>query len=76
MVGIVENFDPGWSGTLKGKTIKPDRAQYAFMAVALPAGEYQFTLHYRPESFYFGVIFSLIGWALALFLIIFNRKKQ
>ena len=74
MVCIAENYDPGWSGILNGKLITPIHAQYAFMAFALPAGNYQLTLNYRPTLFYLGFIFALIGLLEVLWLIFHNEK--
>jgi uncharacterized membrane protein YfhO len=38
---------PGWSATLDGKELPMLRADYAFRAVPLPAGDHEVVMRYR-----------------------------
>jgi uncharacterized membrane protein YfhO len=41
-------YSPGWSATLDGQPVRLVRADLAFMAVHVPAGQHRVTFAYRP----------------------------
>jgi Bacterial membrane protein YfhO len=51
---------PGWKWTIDGWTVNAVRANFAFQAVAVPAGKHQVDRIYRPASFVIGSAISLI----------------
>ena len=69
---------PGWKAELDGQQIKVIRGNYLFTALAVPAGNHELRLVYRPASFYVGAMVSLIsilGIMLVALIIIRNYKK-
>jgi hypothetical protein len=64
---------PGWEATLDGVATPLLRANTAFRAVAVPAGEHVVTMRYRPISFRIGL--ALAGaTALALSLALLRER--
>jgi hypothetical protein len=60
---------PGWRATIDGIAASVEKADYLFMAVAVPTGEHWIRFSYQPLSFYLGALISLIaglGCLLAL----------
>ena len=55
-----EPFYPGWRVYVDSKPTPVFRANYAFSAILLPAGEHQVERFYRPNSLLFGGISSLL----------------
>jgi uncharacterized membrane protein YfhO len=51
---------PGWSVTVNGARAPVLRANHAFRAVAVPAGESVVVWTYRPLSLWVGAIVSLV----------------
>ena len=70
-VVVRDSYAPGWSCQVKedGSPSRPAsvlRANRIMRAVALPAGIYQLTMVYRPESVYRGATVSVIAWLFLL----------
>lgn len=70
---FAESFYPGWHVTTNGRSTPILRANYAFSAVFLPAGEHTVRRWYRPMSLLLGaicsggslsglVMFGIAGW--------------
>ena len=57
-------FYPGWEATLDGVEVPLLRANTAFRAVAVPAGEHVVEMRYRPRSFEVGL--ALAGVTILL----------
>ncbi|MFH1277960.1 MAG: YfhO family protein [Candidatus Eisenbacteria bacterium] len=63
---LSETWYPGWEAEVDGDPAPLFRADYAFRAVPVPAGEHVVSFRYRPRSFRAGVAGSLIAvilWA-------------
>lgn len=52
---LLDSYFPGWTATVDGRDAHIYRADYAFRAVALPAGAHSVTFEYRPLSFRLGL---------------------
>ena len=65
---LADTFDPGWSATVDGSPAPIRPAYVAFRAVALKAGPHTVEFTYRPAGFTLGLVISIIGVALAVFL--------
>jgi hypothetical protein len=61
---LSDTWDPGWRARVDDRSAEILRANFAFRAVALPAGRHVVELRYAPASFRRGV--ALAGAALAL----------
>lgn len=62
---LLDGWFPGWEATLDGKPARLRRADYAFRAVAVPAGRSVARFDYRPSSVGLGLMLALLS-ALAL----------
>ena len=59
-----DSLYPGWEATLDGVDAPLLRANTAFRAVLVPAGEHVVEMHYHPRSFDLGLALSGITFAL------------
>ncbi len=56
---LSEPFYPGWEATVDGAPAPQLRANLAFTAIPLPAGEHVVHREYKPRLFYAGAWMSL-----------------
>jgi hypothetical protein len=63
---VPNTWDPGWRAWVNGRETKVLRANYAFQAVAIPAGESEVQLCYRPRGLLAGSVISALSVAAAL----------
>ncbi len=73
---IAETWYPGWSAAVNGNTAKLYRANLAFQAVAVPAGESDVVLRYELRHWRLGVGISLLSLVLIAALIIAPRFRR
>ena len=66
-------FYPGWEATLDGVAAPLLRANTAFRAVAVPAGEHVVKMRYRPLSFRIGLALAAVT-ALALVVALLRER--
>jgi hypothetical protein len=69
-----EAFYPGWRAYVDGQRTEILRANLAFRAVKVPAGEHTILFRYVPVSFYAGLVLTAIGFILFGFLIVRRRR--
>ena len=58
---LADTFYPGWQVFVDGQESALLRANYAFRAVALEAGDHEVHFRYRPRSFVVGLVCSMIA---------------
>lgn len=58
---LSDNYYPGWQATIDRGETKIYRADYAFRAIAVPAGSHEVEFLYDPPSFRWGTYGSLLG---------------
>lgn len=63
VVVVTDAFFPGWEARVDGAPAKLLRANFALRGVAVPAGEHEVEMRYRPAPFRVGL--ALSGLALA-----------
>ena len=63
---VSENFFPGWSASVDGKTAQTVRANYNLIGVPLSAGARQVTLRFRDPVYGAGKTITFLAVALAL----------
>jgi hypothetical protein len=69
-----DTYYPGWRTTVDGQPTQILRANHAFRAAAVPAGNHQVIFKYDPLSVKLGMAISLIGLSLAAYEIIRHRS--
>lgn len=73
---LTDIWYPGWSATVDGVASEVLRANYAFRAVAIPAGQHRIEFHYRPVSFYLGLALAAFATLVVLVVLILGWKKS
>ena len=58
---LARPYYPGWKASVDGMPRSLLRANYAFMAVEVPAGTSRVTIRYQPASVWWGAVLSLTG---------------
>lgn len=72
---LTDIFYPGWKATIDRAPVEILRANYAFRAIPLPAGEHSVEFHYQPYAFYVGAVLSAIGLAVTVLLLVKRRAQ-
>jgi uncharacterized membrane protein YfhO len=72
---LAQTFYPGWQARVDGLPSQVFRANHAFCAIHLEAGEHQVELEYRPPSFYVGLAVSGLTWTALAVLGAMNRQR-
>jgi hypothetical protein len=72
---LAQTFYPGWQVRVDGVPSRVLRANYAFCAVRLDAGEHHVAFEYRPLSFYAGLVVSGLTWAALALLGVMNCRR-
>lgn len=65
---IGDTWYPGWRAYVDGRRTKVYRANLAFRAIEVPAGEHTVVFAYVPISFYAGCILTVFGMILSTWL--------
>lgn len=73
---LSDAFYPGWVATLDGADVPIVRANDAFRAVAVPAGQHVIEFRYRPASFRYGVALSAVGIVVLVMLLVPTRRAR
>jgi hypothetical protein len=66
LVVVSQAWYPAWKVYVDGKPANLWRANYAFQAVQVPAGNHQVQLRYEDGAFRIGVVLSLMGIIICL----------
>lgn len=72
---LADAWYPGWRVTVNGEPAELLRANYAFRAVALPAGEHEVTFSYRPASWEVALPLFGVGLLILLALLLWPRRE-
>lgn len=67
-------FDPGWKATVDAAPAKVVRADLAFLALAVPAGEHHVVLSYQPTRFRLWAIVSGASLLVLVGLVLAGRR--
>ena len=76
LVVISQTYYPVWKAYVDGQPVKLWRANYAFQAVEMPAGQHRIRLRYEDRMFRIGVILSLVGIAFCVALWVRGATKE
>lgn len=72
---ITDTWYPGWNATVNGKPVPLLRANGAFRAVPVPAGEAIVEMRFLPRSFLLGSGLSLLGLFAIGALLVNDRRR-
>lgn len=67
---LSDSYFPGWTATVNGSPREIHRVDIALRGVLLPSGEHTVVFEYQPRWFQVGVVASLVGWLLALAMLL------
>jgi len=77
---LSDTYDTGWKATVDTRLTPVYRANYAFRAVIVPAGNHTITFSYQPDSFLWGMRFMFLGigsiTALVGFQLVVQHKRR
>ena len=73
---LTDSWYPGWQATLDGKPVPILRANAAFRAITLTAGQHSVSFTYRPFSFRAGAAISLASLGGLAAILLFGRARQ
>lgn len=63
---LSDTYYPGWKAAIDGQPVKVLRADLAFRAVPVPAGDHQVVMTYFPDSFRNGLIIAAMSLIVSL----------
>lgn len=67
-VVLADQYDEGWTASIDGAPSSIVRANYAFRAVAVPAGRSTLAFRYRPPGLMLGIAATFVGTLAAIWL--------
>ena len=67
---VSENYYPGWTARVDGKSVSVGRADYALMGVALPEGARAIELSFTNAAFDRGKVVTLLALGLAVLMLV------
>jgi uncharacterized membrane protein YfhO len=70
---VSDTWFPGWKAEVDGAGVRLWRANHAFRAVAVPAGDHRVAFRFRPRSMLLGAVVSAI--ALVVAAIVARRRR-
>jgi hypothetical protein len=73
---LADTWYPGWQAAVDGEPAEILRANYAFRAVRLEAGEHTVEMVYRPTSVLVGGALSLAALAVVVVGLLLARKRE
>jgi hypothetical protein len=76
-VFLSDQFYPGWEASVNGHPVPILKANFAFRAVRIPAGESQVEFQYRPRSLLVGAALSTVTvMALSIGVLLERRRRS
>lgn len=69
---LSDAYYPGWKAYVDGEPLPILRANVAFRAVPIPAGQHEVKFRYEPASVRFGLVVSLLSLAVTLGLLVWS----
>jgi hypothetical protein len=67
---VSENYFPGWSASVDGRSALTDRVQYNLIGVQLPANAKQVTLRFDDAAYERGKMITLIALIFSIALLV------
>lgn len=74
---LISNVNyPGWKATINGNSAEIINVNFMFQSLLVPAGEHTISLKYAPDSFYNGLLISMISVFITIAAYIYLWKKK
>ncbi len=73
LVYLADTYDEGWKATVDNIPTTVSKVNFNFRGVNTPVGDHTITMTYMPNSFIYGLYFSLLGIILTIFTIFFQK---
>ena len=70
------NYDKNWHIRVNDNEVKPKKVMGAFIAFDIPKGEHQIEFIYRQDTFYIGLIISILTLITLICIYIYKRYKN
>ena len=71
---LSDTFYPGWEASIDGEKSQIVKVNNIFRGVVVPVGEHTITFEYKPKSFYWGVIITIISSIVVIGMFVWVRK--
>jgi hypothetical protein len=71
---VQENQWDGWTASMDGSSIKLISGNY--LSVRAPSGNHTYEFKYQPWDVWVGLGFSIIGWMLVLYFLLYNSQDH
>ncbi len=68
-------YEEGWSITVNGKDVKPEKAMDTLMTIPLEAGENTVVMDFSPNYFRLAIIVSIVGVVILALIILLEYKN-
>lgn len=68
-------YEEGWTITVNGKDVKPEKSLESLITIPLEAGENSISMKFSPNYFRLAVIISLSGLVILLLIIVIEYKE-
>ncbi len=72
---LADSWYPGWATSIDDEATPMYRADYVFRAVAVPSGKHTVVFEYRPASFFWGAIISVMSAAFGAGLLFWQGGR-
>jgi uncharacterized membrane protein YfhO len=76
MVLLTIPYDPGWKITVDGNVVEGKEVIGSFIGVPISKGEHEIVLSFIPKGFKAGVLISILGLILFVFIFFSERKTR
>jgi hypothetical protein len=75
---LTDSYYPGWEAKVDGGKADILRANYVFRAVPLSGGRHRIVFEFRPKSFFYGSLLTMVGIIIAFLwgLVIIRSKRN
>lgn len=71
---LSDTFYPGWEASINGEKSQIIKVNNIFKGVEVPEGKHTITFEYKPKSFYWGAIVTIISSIVVIGMFVWTRK--
>jgi hypothetical protein len=73
---LADNYFPGWQALVDGKPTRIHRADCAFRAIKVPAGDHHISFRFLPPAFRTGLWCGIPSWIIFLLVLAFRAGPK